>query len=183
MFSLAKFPSDEKDEKIVMSLRRHGFTLIKILAKGLFFAVVPAGIYLLMQKTGSTADLFEGPVAYPLSVAGLSMYYLGLTLYIYNAFVDYYLDNWIITNHRIISIEEKNLFNRVISELKLYNVQDITAESKGIIPTIINYGTIFVQSAAEKERFVFHDVPRPFENARKIEELVSCDKQTHKGMI
>ena len=48
-------------------------------------------------------------------------------------FTDYYLDTWIVTTERIISIEQKGLFERTASELDLISVQDATAEVHGFL--------------------------------------------------
>jgi hypothetical protein len=69
---------------------------------------------------------------------------------------------WIVTNERIVNIEQLGLFSRDVSELELENVQDMTVEVLGIIPTFLNYGNLYVQTAAEKERFVFRHVPNPY---------------------
>jgi hypothetical protein len=76
--------------------------------------------------------------------------------------IDYYFDVWIVTNERIVNIEQRGLFSRGVSELELENIQDITVEVLGIIPTFLNYGDLYIQTAAEKERFVFHNVPDPY---------------------
>jgi hypothetical protein len=76
--------------------------------------------------------------------------------------VDYYLDVWIVTDQRIVNIEQKGLFGRIVSELELENIQDITTDVKGVIPTFLNYCNLYVQTAAEMERFVFRNIPDPY---------------------
>jgi uncharacterized membrane protein YdbT with pleckstrin-like domain len=87
------------------------------------------------------------------------------TLFVWNFFfilwLDYYLDAWIVTNERIINIEQRGFFNREISELKLTKIQDVTSEIIGVIPTLLDYGNIYVQTAGEKERFAFCQIPHP----------------------
>jgi len=77
--------------------------------------------------------------------------------------IDYYFDVWIITNLRIVNIEQAGLFHRSVSELELSRIQDITTEVVGIIPTFLNYGDVFIQTAAETERFLFRQVPDPYQ--------------------
>lgn len=77
--------------------------------------------------------------------------------------IDYYFDVWIVTDRRIINIEQKGFFSRIVSELELDNIQDITTDVKGVVPTFLNYGNLYVQTAAEKERFVFRHIPNPYE--------------------
>jgi uncharacterized membrane protein YdbT with pleckstrin-like domain len=76
--------------------------------------------------------------------------------------IDYYFDVWIITNKRVVNIEQKGLFNRQVSELELARIQDITTEVTGVIPTMLNYGEVFIQTAGENPRFIFHQVPDPY---------------------
>ncbi len=180
MFHFDELPGAEKDEKIVFYLRRHKFTLFKSIIGYVLLAIIPVFFYFVFAY--SQPDAFSGPIAFPLVIIGATVYYLGMLAFTFNAFLDYYLDNWIITNHRIISIEQKNLFSRTVSEQALYRVQDVTAESRGIFATVFEYGTVFVQSAGQKERFVFPDVPKAFEVAGRIQELVQKDKDMHPGI-
>jgi len=61
-----------------------------------------------------------------------------------------------------VNIEQKGLFVRSMSEIFLFRIQDTTSEVKGFFPSMFNYGDVFVQSAGEQERFLFHKVPDPY---------------------
>lgn len=87
----------------------------------------------------------------------LMLWILGFLIWI-----DYYFDVWIITNERIINIEQKGLFTRDISELRYESVQDVTSSVVGLIPTMLNFGDVSVQTAAKEERFLFRQVGDPF---------------------
>jgi len=54
------------------------------------------------------------------------------------------------------------LFVRSVSELKFAKIQDIHTEVTGLIPTILNYGDVYIQTAGTKERFLFRKVPDPY---------------------
>lgn len=82
--------------------------------------------------------------------------------------VNYALDAWVITQTRVFDIEQYVLFSRDVSEFRLDRIQDITVEVKGIIPTLLNYGDIHVQTAGKSRDFVFKQVPRPYEIRNKI---------------
>jgi len=88
--------------------------------------------------------------------------FIFLWLYGFLVWIDYYFDVWIITNERIVNIEQKGLFTRHISELRFSRVQDVTSSVNGLIQTVLNFGDVFVQTAAEEERFVFRQVPDPY---------------------
>jgi len=61
--------------------------------------------------------------------------------------------------------------------LKLTKIQDVTSEIVGVIPTLLSYGNIYVQTAAEKERFVFYQIPSPNEVKNQIVRLQ--EKERH----
>ena len=105
----------------------------------------------------------------------ISLYILGsaliewvIWLWLFTALLNYYLDVFIITNERIIHIEQKGLFHRSTSELRLSRVQDVQVEHRGFIETLFHFGTIIVQSAAERAGFVFELMDRPEE----VKELI-----------
>jgi hypothetical protein len=95
-------------------------------------------------------------------------------------FIDYYLDVWIVTNERVINIEQKGLFSREVSEKELHKMQDITSDVDGFWATMLNYGDVYIQTAGEKERFVFKHIPFADEVARRISNLVSEYQKMHK---
>jgi uncharacterized membrane protein YdbT with pleckstrin-like domain len=100
-----------------------------------------------------------------------SLFAIFIWIYGFFVWIDYYFDIWVITNERIINIEQKGLFVRSLSEVKFEKIQDVTVEVTGFIPTILNYGDVFVQTAAEKERFVFRQIANPYETKDLIMNL------------
>jgi hypothetical protein len=168
MFGEINFPGQHDDEQVILFLRRHWFIflmrLLLVIASviGLVFIYV---FFNLLSSDFSQSDYFN-----------LLLFAESLgTLFIWNLFfilwIDFYLDAWIVTNERIINISQKGFFNRDISELKLTKIQDVTSEIVGVIPTLLNYGNIYVQTAAEKERFAFYQIPNPNEVKNTIVQL------------
>lgn len=77
------------------------------------------------------------------------------------AFVNYYLDVFVVTSERIIHIEQHGPFSRTIAELRLERVQDVTVEQHGILATLLHFGNLRVQTAAEASEFIFFAIPHP----------------------
>ncbi len=170
-------PNRLDGEKIILHVRRHPFVLLVRGGFWLLTMLIPPILYFAL---GSTAPgLLPGGDFWPLLVLGLSIYYLYIWLFIVFSFVDYYLDVWIITNERIINIEQHGLFRRTLSQQKLFRVQDVTAEHKGFFSTVLNYGDVFIQTAGEKERFVFKQVPSPTMITKKIINLAEENRRFH----
>ena len=168
-------PHSHEDEKIILLLRRHWFIILRKLLFWAVVAIMPVLFYLLAFDI--IEPLFTGSLTHPLFVLFVSVYYLYIWLFAFHSFVDYYLDVWIVTNKRIINIEQKGLFFRHVSEQKLYRIQDVTAELKGMFSTLLDYGTVYIQTAGEQARFVFKEVPRPQEVAKKVIKMSEQEKR------
>ncbi|MBA3679453.1 PH domain-containing protein [Candidatus Saccharibacteria bacterium] len=69
----------------------------------------------------------------------------------------------VITDQHIVDIDQVGLFNRVVSTLRLEEIQDISASVKGPMQTIFQYGSIVIQTAGERANFLFDYVPNPYE--------------------
>jgi len=74
---------------------------------------------------------------------------------------NYYLDVLLVTDKRIIDVEQRGFFSREISTVRLENIEDITINVSGVLATFLNYGTLKIQTAAEAREFIIHDVPEP----------------------
>jgi len=102
-----------------------------------------------------------------------NMFLLGLWIFGFIIWIDYYFDIWIMTNQRVINIEQEGLFRRRISELNYAKIQDVTAQVEGFLQTIINYGDVQVQTAGTEEKFIFRTVTDP----NKIKSMIMNQMQ------
>jgi hypothetical protein len=82
----------------------------------------------------------------------------------YMIWTHYYLDLWIVTDRRLIVIDQVHFFNRTISSFRLERLQDMTVSIEGILHTFLNFGTIRAQTAGAGETaFVMKGLPEPRE--------------------
>lgn len=174
MYEEFHFPGQHENENIILFLRRHWFVfLMRIL---LVVAAVISLIFVYFLFSAINNNFAESEYR-NLLLFGESL----ATLFVWNFFfilwLDYYLDAWIVTNERIINIEQRGFFNRDISELKLTKIQDVTSEIIGIVPTLLDYGNIYVQTAGEKERFTFNQIPNPNYVKNVIVELQEKERE------
>lgn len=175
MFHLDHLPNQRPHEHVVLFLRRNWIAVFAIVSAFVFLISVPLIVGYIFWPTveGWLAHPFFGPL---LVIFG-SMYFLSIWLFSFLEFTDYYLDTWIVTNERIINIEQEGLFHRTASELDLAAVQDTTAEIRGIAQTMLGYGNVFVQTAGEKGRFHFKSISDPERVKEIVTRLVEEDKQ------
>jgi uncharacterized membrane protein YdbT with pleckstrin-like domain len=77
-------------------------------------------------------------------------------------FEDYYNDLYIVTNEKIIDIERKPLgLDYKRREGNLERVQSVDSKRQGVLPALLNYGTVVIRTAAADEGYDFVNVPNP----------------------
>ena len=168
MTSPKLFPNQDENEKIYLVFHQHWSILAARLVVWFVFALIPIGLRLLVSAT--MPDLYEPPFVYIYRLMEV-VYVLFLLLGLLMSWAMYYLNFHILTNERIVDINQKTPLHHTISELHLNKVQDVTAEVRGLLPTILNYGNVYIQTAAETERFVFNNVANPTMVSKQIMEL------------
>ncbi len=165
-----QFPGQQADEKTVLLARVHWFKF----AGNLLFAFVLVLMWfvawaLIDQYLPTLLQGMWGNIWILFSF----LYFLFVALFLYIGWLNYYLDVWILTNDRLIDIDQKGLFNRSVSQLSLGQVQNIKAEIKGFLPVLLRFGNVDVETAgAEVGRFSFRNIPKPFEVEEKVLILV-----------
>jgi len=160
-----------QDEKILFIARKHWFVFVKEAVALFFLLCAPFLIILVLKLLNTKYDIkIHGDVVV-LFIFLSSVFLLFIWVSIFVIWTDYCLDILIVTNMRIVEVEQKGFFSRELSTFRLENVQDITAESNGMIQTFLGFGTIHVQTAGEDRDFIMRGVPKPFELKNFISQL------------
>lgn len=172
-------PDIADNERVCLVLRQHWF----VLASRISFWVIFAALLLLadgMLKTG-LPELAAGRYAAIATIIKSSLLILTL-LGIFLSWTMYYLNVQIITNKRIIDIDQVSLLHHETNELHMQKVEDVTTNIKGPLANFLDYGNVTIQTAGEKENFVFENVLHPHDVAKIILDLyekvapISADK-------
>ena len=159
------------DEEVKLFLRRHPIVFFRQIAWFLVIGFIPVIVWVAMA---TQTDWFEDgtSVMQILFSLGTSLIYLFWVRGIFTMWLDYYLDVWVVTNKRIIRIEHVGMFHRKVSEQELSRVQDVTTETSGFLQTVMKFGNIKVQTAAETENFFFNDIENPELVAKEISDML-----------
>src|SRR3990167_4250480 len=144
----------EEDENVILTVRKHWFVITAELITALMFAFLPFLILIFLSAL---------PEFVPLNIVFASAAWILLTLLsTFMIWTHFYLDLWVITDHRIIVIDQIHFFNRKVSSFRLERLQDIKVSINGIIPTFLNYGTLRAQTASAAEsNFMTVGLPDP----------------------
>lgn len=174
-----RLPHPLPEEKTILIVRRHGMVFLVNIFYNFLLLLVPLPVLWFALK--NFPSLFNGTISWPIIVILLSIYYLISWLFFFVHFIDLYLDVWIITNKRLINIEQKGLFSRTEAEHQLYVIQDVTTKVAGIMPTVFNYGDLEIQNAGESQRITFRQVGDPYAIKKIIADLVDKTKSLEKN--
>ncbi len=98
-----------------------------------------------------------------------------LVIWYYNAFV--------ITNKRIIDIDQRGLFERIVSEAPYEKIQDVSYRLKGIFQTLLHYGSIYIQTAGAAAVIEIRNIKNPEKVQELISDLAHLDKKVAGGAV
>lgn len=142
----------EQDEKVLTTVRKHWFIITIELAIIVLFGLAPTFLFMIvlaLPPQEAIIAFFE--TGTPLIIFGIAAWLLLSAMAAVTAWTHYYLDLWIITDRRIIVIEQVSYFNRKVSNFRLERLQDIKVTISGLIPTLLNFGMIRAQTASAAE--------------------------------
>lgn len=173
-FSRYHFQGQRENEIVLRIVHRHWFDIATHLFVTILFIAILFGSLSIIPL------LYPEALGTEVSRFGLfiqNSLILLVWLYAFLIWIDYFFDVWIITNERVINIEQKGLFVRTVSELKFSRIQDVTSEVNGMIPTILNFGDVKVQTASEEDHFLFRRVPDPYHVKDVIMERLRTERE------
>lgn len=152
----------EPDEHVVIEARKHWLLFLSELLPFAILAVLPFALPKLLVLVPffiPYASYFEYQSIVMRAVLGVWLLIVWTLAWV--AFTRYFLNAWILTNHRIVTIKQRRFFSREVSSLFLNRVQDVTTNVVGILSSLLNIGDIQVQTAGEDVVFVMRDIPHP----------------------
>lgn len=153
----------ENDEQVLSVVRKHWFIIfIEFFSIGVAALLPLIGLWGTQFLPAKAAALIAWGDLLPWFVFGYACWLLLAAMAAAMAWTHYYLDLWVITDRRIIVIEQIHFFHRKSSSFRLERLQDIKVSIRGIIATFLNFGTIRAQTASAAEsNFKTSGLPDP----------------------
>lgn len=155
------FEGQRENEEVFIFLRRHPVSFVPFLLIVILILFIPFIV----------AFILGGNINRDIAIVGLTFYYLGSLSVFMIGWLDFYYDIYIVTDTRVVDIDQNGLFHRVHAELEVEQVEDVTFRLQGILGNVFNYGVVEIQTAAERRNFFLKDVPDPKNVAAKILEI------------
>lgn len=152
---------------------QHFITLIKRHLIGLIYiyliilAAVASLVFLVASLAPDLLGVFSGS---GFSTATLVTFLLILLVVIILILVTgiYLHNSLVITDKEIIQILQRGVFQVKVSHLSHADIEDVTAEQSGLLPTVLSYGTLHIETSGELKNFAFSYCPNPEQYAKVV---------------
>lgn len=156
-------------EKPVMIIKRHWIILVKIFLYFILWFFATSMFYVFWNY--AWAHLL------------VIIFWMIYSIFLYIEWLNHELDLYIITNNRIIWVDQVWFLDRKVSECNLWQVQEVWNQTKWLLSNLLNYWTIKIQTAWNATNFIMDIAPFPIENSRKILNEVDKYRDSNKNGI
>ncbi len=157
-----------------MTLHRHWIILI---FHFLYFLALFISTWVLISYRIAIMDIIGGPLYW----WGLTIYWIMFLTFILIDWINDELDIIIITDSRVISIEQLSALSRNVTECSLDRVQEVNAHTSGIFQTIFKFGDVHIRTASETSNMIVKYAPDPIENSRRINNIIQEYREHNLG--
>jgi len=105
------------------------------------------------------------------------IWYLLIIAFLFEKFLSWFFNVYIITDERIIDVDFTSLTYRRISDAQIEKIQDITYKTGGLLRAVFDYGDVFIQTAGHQPEIDFESVPKPHQVVRILNQLIIQEQQ------
>lgn len=164
-----------RGEYIISAVKRHPIGLLRIWFFGLVLVAAFMALYLLLFRDGSTTltGLEDMETLILAGLAFLVVLILAGTFiatYVYNA------NRFYLTNESVIQEIQTSLFSKHEQTVSLSNIEDASYKQGGILPTLLNYGTIRLSTEGDETTYRFSYVANPKKHIAVLNNAVEAFK-------
>lgn len=146
-------------EKVVMLVKRHWIVYVILWIYFLLALIISITIYSLLWINSLT------------HLANIIIW-LMFSIFLYIEWLNHELDMYVVTDNRVIWIEQISFLNRAVSECNLWQVQEVNSKTSWLFANILNYWTLSIQTAWNKTTLQMDFCPDSIQAARKILNVV-----------
>lgn len=166
------FDTQEPDEHILLFLRKSFWLNFPWIVMTFILLILPSIVYLLRGNLIGFLPPFRA------IVLGLMFYYILIAIYAFINFITWYYNAALITDKRVVDIDFHQLVFKNIAETKLSLVQDVSYNQIGVLPNILGYGYVLIQTAGTLDNFEFYGLPQPARVVEIVEDLIGGAKSS-----
>lgn len=142
-------------ERTAFAFHEHWFFLLFDAVVFLFLLFVPPGAYILAHDYIIAFELRK------IFLFLAALYYFAWWNSVFFKLMMYLLNEWIVTDKRVVFNEQKGYFKRSVAELNVSKIQDIQVLQNGLFASFLNFGNLEIQTAGTQNKFLFKRIPNP----------------------
>lgn len=152
-------------EKVVFEIKRHPGGILGLYA-GSGALLITMAVLIFVFLPGA----FGGNNGAVLALGGAIFFIVAILIMLFTfiSTVVYWGNHWILTSDSLTQISQMNVLRKQSAQLALESLEDVSAEKKGVLAHLFNYGTLHAETAGEREKFVFSYCPNPDYYATKL---------------
>ena len=148
------FSGKEKEENVVLIVRTHWIFYVPYVVLGFLSFLLPLLFKLVVPDLQNNGALFL--VFFVMSL----MIFLSVVVF---ALIKWYFNVNIITDQRVVDLDFTSVMSHTSSEARLERIEDVTHKQIGLIGSVFDVGTVYIQTAGTKAEIEFDNIPRPRE--------------------
>ncbi len=157
-----KFETQAGGETVILVLRAHPLTQIYWIINAFIFFL------LLVVVNFVLASFFTINQTVFINVFGVVF----ILSYIWFNFLNWFFNIGIVTSQRVVDIDFTMIIYKEVTGTHLEKIEDITAKSGGYLPSLFDYGDVFIQTAGTEINIEFLNVPHPSQVVKVINGLL-----------
>ena len=163
------FDLQHDDEPVLLMLRQHPIVNIPWILLTILLVLAP----ILLLPLFPILDFLPANFKF-VSLVG---WYTMVFGYAFEQFLIWFFNIYIVTDERVIDVDFYNLLFKKVSEAKLENIEDITTSNSGLLQSVIDFGDVRIQTAAEVPEIEFERVPHPDAVQKFLSEMLVQEEQ------
>lgn len=153
-------------ERNICEIKRHPIGMLSMyISAGFMLAVLAVIIFLVAPIVFPNADKSQ---IYSYGLAVFLVLSVMALVFVSISHVVYWGNRWILTSDSLTQMQQRSLFGKQNSQLSLGNLEDVTASQDGMLAHMFGFGTLRVETAGERSKFVFPFCPNPNYYAQQI---------------
>jgi uncharacterized membrane protein YdbT with pleckstrin-like domain len=156
------FDIQDSEEHVILLLRKHWITNITWIFLAIIFMIAPLAL-------ASFPMLSFLPANY--QFMAVIVWYLFTTAFIFEQFLSWYFNIYLVTDQRVIDYDFSNLLYKGSADADIEKIQDVSYKTGGIAQVIFNFGDLLIETAGAIPNLDFEKVPNPAYVAKVLHNL------------
>ena len=162
-----KFATQNKDEHVLLLLRKHWISNIGWIFRSVIYLFIPILFLLMLNLLQISLD---GVFTMNFGVFVAAVYYSFWLTFVLKNFINWYYNLYLVTSQRVLDYDFDALSSMSgVSENELVSIEDVKQKDLGVMSTLLDFGDVFIYTAADKNVITFDHVPSP----TKVRDLIS----------